>query len=100
MLMSCMAQTGWRQRRRAGRLDQVSAGAAPSRWRPACGGADCHRRVLRRATRSEVACTGSDPMGVQFRPAVVDVSAGDGLAVDRELVRAFDLGKQPPSIVT
>jgi hypothetical protein len=33
-------------------------------------------------------------------PAVVDASASDSLLVDGEYVRAFDLGKLPPTIVT
>lgn len=40
------------------------------------------------------------PRPRQFTPAVVDVSASGHLVVDGEYVRAFDLGKLPPSIVT
>jgi hypothetical protein len=36
----------------------------------------------------------------QFRPAVVDISASGHLVADGEHVRAFDLGKLPPTIVT
>lgn len=40
------------------------------------------------------------PRPRQFGPAVVDVSASGHLVVDGEYVRAFDLGKLPPTIVT
>jgi hypothetical protein len=40
------------------------------------------------------------PRRGQFGPAVVDVAAADRLTVDGEHVRAFDLGKLPPSITT
>jgi hypothetical protein len=35
-----------------------------------------------------------------FGPAIVDISASDRLVVDGEHVRAFDIGKLPPTIVT
>jgi hypothetical protein len=40
------------------------------------------------------------PRRHQFTPALVDVGASDRLTVDGEHVRAFDLGKLPPTIVT
>lgn len=40
------------------------------------------------------------PRPRQFGPAVVDVSASGHLVADGEHVRAFDLGKLPPTIVT
>jgi hypothetical protein len=40
------------------------------------------------------------PRPRQFGPAVVDASASDHLIVDGESVRAFDLAKLPPTIVT
>ena len=40
------------------------------------------------------------PRRHQFGPAIVDVSASDRLTVDGECVRALDLGKLPPTIVT
>ncbi len=40
------------------------------------------------------------PRPRQFGPAVVDVSASGHLVVDGEYVRAFDLGKLPPSFAT
>ncbi|HVQ42379.1 MAG TPA: hypothetical protein VMS54_09235 [Vicinamibacterales bacterium] len=40
------------------------------------------------------------PRRGQFGPAIVDVGAADRLTVDGEHVRAFDIGKLPPAIVT
>jgi hypothetical protein len=40
------------------------------------------------------------PRPHQFGPAVVDISASGHLVADGEFVRAFDMGKLPPSIVT
>jgi hypothetical protein len=40
------------------------------------------------------------PRHRQFGPAVVDASASGHLVIDGEYVRAFDLGKLPPTIVT
>jgi hypothetical protein len=40
------------------------------------------------------------PRPRQFGPAVVDISASGHLVADGEYVRAFDLGKLPPTIVT
>lgn len=40
------------------------------------------------------------PRPHQFGPAVVDISASGHLVADGEYVRAFDLGKLPPTIVT
>ena len=40
------------------------------------------------------------PRPRQLGPAVVDASASGHLVVDGEYVRAFDLGKLPPTIVT
>ncbi len=40
------------------------------------------------------------PRRHQFGPGVVDISASDRLSVDGQLVRAFDLGKLPPTITT
>jgi hypothetical protein len=40
------------------------------------------------------------PRPRQFGPAVVDISASGHLVADGEHVRAFDLGKLPPTIIT
>jgi hypothetical protein len=40
------------------------------------------------------------PRPRQFMPAVIDISASGHLVSDGEYVRAFDLGKLPPTIVT
>lgn len=40
------------------------------------------------------------PRPLRFGPAIVDISASDRLGVDGQLVRGFDLGKLPPTIIT
>src|ERR1700693_6320659 len=45
-------------------------------------------------------CLTPRPRQSRMGPAVVDTSASCSLLVDGEYVRAFDLGKLPPTIVT